>query len=189
MLCSFNFSLSLSLSVHVSHDETMLTSVKQARTVPFVRASWRSWRCILLHSFVTSPPSEGSTSAVQGSHSPSPTRRALASHKVLALTGSLAAADGVAFLQLLQRDVEVMFRLRWKGGRHSLGPLKSYPQSLWKSRDSVVGILTGYWLDDRRFGVGVPVGSRIFTPSCRPDRLWFPPNLLSNGYWGLFPRG
>jgi hypothetical protein len=31
-----------------------------------------------------------------------------------------------------------------------------------KSRDSVVGIAIGYGLDDRRVGVRVPVGSRIF---------------------------
>jgi hypothetical protein len=37
-----------------------------------------------------------------------------------------------------------------------------------KGRDSVVGITTGYGLDDRMVGVRVPVGSRIFSTSSRP---------------------
>jgi hypothetical protein len=52
----------------------------------------------------------------------------------------------------------------------------------WRSRDSVVGIATGYGLDDRGVGVRVLVGSRIFSSPRRPD-------LLSNGYRGLFHRG
>jgi hypothetical protein len=36
------------------------------------------------------------------------------------------------------------------------------------SRDSVVGIATGYGLDDRGVGVRVPVGWRIFYTSSRP---------------------
>jgi hypothetical protein len=36
------------------------------------------------------------------------------------------------------------------------------------SRDSVVGIATGYGLEDRGVGVRVPVGSRIFSTSSRP---------------------
>jgi hypothetical protein len=44
-------------------------------------------------------------------------------------------------------------------------------------------------VDDRGVGVWVPIGSRIFSSPCRPDRLWDPPNLLCNGYRGLCPRG
>jgi hypothetical protein len=60
---------------------------------------------------------------------------------------------------------------------------------LWTSRDSVVGTETGYRLDDRRVGVRVPVGSRIFSfPHCL-DRLWGPPSVLCNGYEGGFFSG
>jgi hypothetical protein len=54
------------------------------------------------------------------------------------------------------------------------------------SRGSAVGIATGYGLDDKGVGIRVPVGSRIFISSCRPDRLWGPTNL-SNEYGGSIP--
>jgi hypothetical protein len=44
------------------------------------------------------------------------------------------------------------------------------------------GIATGYGLGDRGVGVLVPVWSRIFSSPRRSDRLWGPPNFLSNGY-------
>jgi hypothetical protein len=39
------------------------------------------------------------------------------------------------------------------------------------SRDSAVGIATGYGPDDRGVGVRFPVEARIFFSPCRPDRF------------------
>jgi hypothetical protein len=52
------------------------------------------------------------------------------------------------------------------------------------SQDSVVGITSSYWLDNKEVRLQVLVGSTIFSPAHHPDRLWGSPNLLSNGYWG-----
>jgi hypothetical protein len=49
--------------------------------------------------------------------------------------------------------------------------------------------MNGYGLDDRGVGLRVPEGSRIFSSPSRPDRLWDPPNLLSNGYRGALSPG
>jgi hypothetical protein len=75
---------------------------------------------------------------------------------------------------------------------HNLGPLgpKGADQNFKSTSvvESAVGIATGHGLDDQGVAVQVPVGARIFTSQCRPNRLWFPSNL-SNVYRGLFPRG
>jgi hypothetical protein len=58
-----------------------------------------------------------------------------------------------------------------------------------KSWESIVGIVTGYGLDNQVVGVLVLMGASIFTSPYHPDWLWVSPNLLSNEYWGLFPLG
>jgi hypothetical protein len=57
-----------------------------------------------------------------------------------------------------------------------------------RSWDSVVGITTGYRLDDKGVGVQVPVRSKIFSPPSHPDWLWGSPSLLSNENQGLYPQ-
>jgi hypothetical protein len=68
------------------------------------------------------------------------------------------------------------------------GDLSNYTFSN-RSRDSAVSIATGYGLNDRGITVRVPVWSRIYSFARRPDWPWDPPNRLSTGYQGLFPRG
>jgi hypothetical protein len=89
----------------------------------------------------------------------------------------------IAFLRLSRQQLEYYVQLPHDNSvswpcQHSIYSRRTIPS--W-SQDSVVGIGTGYGLDDRGVGVRVPVGSRIFSSSRHPDRLWDPPNLLSNG--------
>jgi hypothetical protein len=58
-----------------------------------------------------------------------------------------------------------------------------------RSRHSAVGITTGYRLDDRGVGVRVPVGSRIFSSPCRPDRSGAHLASYPMGTGGSFPGG
>jgi hypothetical protein len=52
---------------------------------------------------------------------------------------------------------------------------------------NVVGIATGYQLDDRGLGVRVQVGSRIFTSPYRPDLLWADATYYPLGTEALAP--
>jgi hypothetical protein len=68
------------------------------------------------------------------------------------------------------------------------GKLRNVTQGL-RRRDGAVGIATVYGPDNRGVGVRVPVVSRIFSSPRRPNRLWGPPNLLSNWYRGSSGQG
>jgi hypothetical protein len=54
-----------------------------------------------------------------------------------------------------------------------------------------IGIALGYGLDDRGSRAGFPAGAgEFFSSPPRPERLWGPSSLLSNGYQGgSFPGG
>jgi hypothetical protein len=57
------------------------------------------------------------------------------------------------------------------------------------SIDSAVGTPTGYGMDGREIEVRVPVAARFFSlRHVAQTGTGGPPSLLSNGYWGLFPR-
>jgi hypothetical protein len=90
------------------------------------------------------------------------------------------------FLQVTAREFEPQCIASSKVYSHTCIRLAELSEKLIAS--TLVGIATRYWLDEKGVGVRVPVGSRIFSSPC-PDRLWDPPNLLSNGYWGLVPWG
>jgi hypothetical protein len=119
----------------------------------------------------------------------------------------MRATDKRLYLEVLIpfRDRDTRMRINYSSGiverplyvRTSVSFVKSHGQLYMfiiitilriyiASRDSAVGKATGYGLDAWEVGVRVPVGSRIFTSPCRPDRLCGPPNLL---YRELFPGG
>jgi hypothetical protein len=74
--------------------------------------------------------------------------------------------------------------------RRRLHVLRQNQVSSVRTHTSVIGIVTGYRLDDLGKGVRFPARGWEFFPSpSRPDRLWGPPSLVSNGYRELFARG
>jgi hypothetical protein len=134
--------------------------------------------------------------------------RGLESHKFVRVSVVLRVGSGLA-TELIQRLLPAVYRIHSSIlilMRRERGPNTKYRKNYYRphrictnlalilstvdrrSRYSVVGIKTGYGLDDRGVGVRVSVGSRIFSPQRRPDRPWGPPNLLFNGYREPFPR-
>jgi hypothetical protein len=120
-----------------------------------------------------------------------------------AACGRYAYSCGAAVLVIAALAFTFTLRSDWSASinhgraspvtQHSTGQMKSSLKMCYKifpgSRDSVVYIATVYGVDDRDVGDRVPVGSSIFSPPRRPDQLWGPPSLMSNGYLGFFPRG
>jgi hypothetical protein len=112
-------------------------------------------------------------------------------------TPVLRRKSGISISEVTQYEVCGLVSTPHKGAgilpsasklRRALVSNKHATQGVTGSRDSSVGTATGYGLDDRRVGVRVPVGARIFSSPRRPDRFWGLPSVLSNGYRGLFPR-
>jgi hypothetical protein len=89
-------------------------------------------------------------------------------------------------------DIQVIFRLgaccAYFLAFH-LSSVFSFSLCLHFSRDSAVGIATGYRLDDREVGIRVPVGSRIFTSHVVQTGSGVHPTYYTLGTWGLFPGG
>jgi hypothetical protein len=90
-------------------------------------------------------------------------------------------------------DLEATLSLKWRGRLHQNGYMQRAIHSVCNcsiivSRDSSVRIETGYWSDS--WGSIPGRGKRFFTFPQRPDRLWDPPSLLTNGHRGdVFPGG
>jgi hypothetical protein len=88
---------------------------------------------------------------------------------------------------LFENELLIIFALK-AGGKLDNDELQNVFSSPSKSGDSSVGIALGYGLDDRGSRVRFPAGGwELFSSPPRPERLWGPPSLLSNGYQALFP--
>jgi hypothetical protein len=75
-----------------------------------------------------------------------------------------------------------MSRSAYKYSGANLGR-KIWNSLLHGSRNSVVGIATGYWLDDRGVGVRVLAGLRIYSSQCPPNSLWGYLCLFVSSLW------
>jgi hypothetical protein len=107
-------------------------------------------------------PTEAFRGSLQSSHANTKPARQLGHNRLLSILPNLLFTS---HFTILHRIINVDIEGSWG----------------W---DSAIGITTGYRLDSQRVRVRVPVGIRIFTSPCRPDRLLGPHSVLSNGQRG-----
>jgi hypothetical protein len=101
---------------------------------------------------------------------------AMRAHCVGCRTSPSISCDGVTKRRLL-----IAFQYLLYAGNHSFARFDCICKE--------DGTHNSYRTHTKGSKVRVPVGSIIFSSLNHPDQLRGPPNLLSNGYRGRFPRG
>jgi hypothetical protein len=92
--------------------------------------------------------------------------------------------EGSDFIQALPRGLQKhnlelsKLMVRVADGTSIIGFTNGMYISVSESRNSLVGIATGYGLDERMIGFRFPAGAGNFSLTPCPDRLWGPPSLI-----------
>jgi hypothetical protein len=92
-----------------------------------------------------------------------------------------------AWTHALCQNSDTLYILKYPTFCYAVKLIEDHILFVW-SRENSAGIATGYGLDDRGFGVQVPVGSRIFSSPCSLDWLWAHPASYPMGTGGKAAR-